>query len=86
MKDESMIDLDHARLNPAAVFDTPGEVLQHVDVSREQKIDILRRWALDAHALQVAEDENMTAPRPTPSRLDVVLKALHDREAEFHTE
>jgi hypothetical protein len=86
MKDAPMIDLDHAMLHPAAVFATPGEVLQHADLSREQKIDILRRWALDARALQVAEDENMTAPRPTPSRLDDVLKALHDLEAEFHSE
>lgn len=81
-----MIDIDYAMLNPSAVFDSPSEVLHHTDLSREQKIDILRRWALDARAMQVAEDENMTAPRPTPSHLDDVLKALHAMDVEFHPE
>jgi hypothetical protein len=44
-----------------------------------KKIEILRRWALDAQALQVAEDENMTAPpHQRSSRLDEVMKALHE--------
>jgi len=58
-----MIDMDKALLSPSAVFASPNQVLHHQHLSRSQKIDILRRWALDAHALQVAEDENMTAPR-----------------------
>jgi hypothetical protein len=81
-----MIDIDHAMLNPSEVFASSGDVLENDDLSREQKIDILRRWALDARALQVAEDENMTAPRSTTSRLDDVLKALHDLDVDFHPE
>ena len=54
-----MIDIDKALLNPATVFKTPEEVLKAEELSREQKIDILRRWGYDARELQVAEEENM---------------------------
>ena len=54
-----MIDIDKALLNPASVFETPDEVLEAEELSREQKIDILRRWGYDARELQVAEEENM---------------------------
>jgi primosomal protein N'' len=82
-----MIDLDQARLNPSEVFASPNEVLQHRDLSRTQKIEVLRRWAQDAQALQVAEDENMTAPpQQSSSRLDEVMQALHDLDAELAPE
>jgi hypothetical protein len=54
-----MIDIDKALLNPAIVFKTPEEVLKSDELSREQKIEILRRWEFDARELQVAEEENM---------------------------
>ena len=74
-----MIDIEQARLNPSAVFASPSEVLHHQDLSRTQKIEVLRRWAQDAQALQVAEDENMTAPPDQrSSRLDEVMKSLHE--------
>jgi hypothetical protein len=77
-----MIDMDKALLSPSAVFASPSQVLHHQTLSRAQKIDILRRWALDAQALQVAEDENMTAPpQQRPSLLDEVMQALHDLDA-----
>jgi hypothetical protein len=79
-----MIDIDKARLTPSAVFASPNDVRQHRDLSRSQKIDVLRRWARDAQALEVAEDENMTAPpHQRSSRLDEVMKALHDLDAEL---
>lgn len=82
-----MIDIDKARLNPAAIFASPNDVLHHRDLSRPQKIEVLRRWAQDAQALQVAEDENMTAPPQQPSsRLDEVMQALHDLHAELDPE
>jgi hypothetical protein len=82
-----MIDLDKARLNPSEVFASPNDILQHRELSRAQKIEVLRRWAQDAQALQVAEDENMTAPPQQPaSRLDEVMKALHDLDAELAPE
>ncbi|HEV8340754.1 MAG TPA: hypothetical protein VGR30_00100 [Candidatus Binatia bacterium] len=69
-----MVDLEKALINPGSVFRTPEEVLQSNDLSREQKIEILRRWEYDVRELQVAEDESMTGPQPVT--LDVVLNAL----------
>jgi hypothetical protein len=54
-----MVDIDKALLNPASVFKTPEEVLKSDELSRKEKIEILRRWEYDARELQVAEEENM---------------------------
>jgi len=59
------------------VFKTPEEVVDSGDLSREQKIEILRRWEYDLRELQVADEESMTAPKPEAVTLDIVLKALH---------
>ena len=72
-----MKDIEKALLNPAMVFKTPGEVVDSGDLSREQKIEILRRWEYDVRELQVADEESMTAPKPEAVTLDIVLKALH---------
>ncbi len=68
------IDLKRARLDPAAVFPTPEAVVEHPGLTREQKIDILKRWKYDACELEVAEDENMGGGEP--SMLEGVLRAL----------
>ena len=72
-----MKDIEKALLNPAMVFKTPEEVVDNGDLSREQKIEILRRWEYDLRELQVADEESMTAPKPEAVTLDIVLKALH---------
>ena len=72
-----MKDIEKALFNPAMVFKTPQEVVDSGDLSREQKIEILRRWEYDLRELQVADEESMTAPKPEPVTLDIVLKALH---------
>lgn len=69
-------DLERALLDPTAVFDTPEQVLQRDDLSREQKAAILRRWAYDARELEVAEDEGMRGGEP--DLLDRVLRALNE--------
>jgi hypothetical protein len=61
-------------LNPAAIFQPPTAVVGHPDWSREQQIEILRRWAYDARAMAVSEEENMTSPYP--SGLQSIMKAL----------
>jgi hypothetical protein len=53
-----MVDVEKALLDPGAVFKTPQELLANNDVSREQKIEILRRWEYDVRQLQVAAEEN----------------------------
>jgi hypothetical protein len=76
-----MKDIEKALLNPAMVFKTPEEVVDSGDLSREQKIEILRRWEYDLRELQVADEESMTAPKPEAVTLDIVLKALHAVDA-----
>ncbi len=74
-----MTDIEKAMLDPTAVFRTPEEVLVREDMSREQKIEVLRRWAYDARQLQVAEEENMGGQQP--DILDEILGALHALDA-----
>jgi len=69
------VDLDHALLDPAAEFATPDDVVGAAQLSREQKIEILRRWAYDARELAVAEEEGMSAGA-SPGNLDAVVAAL----------
>jgi hypothetical protein len=51
-------DPQRAIADPAAVFDDPEQVLG-AQLTREQKLAILRRWEYDMRELSVAEDENM---------------------------
>jgi hypothetical protein len=44
----SGIELKRARLVPSSVFASPDEVLGSPELSRAQKIAILRRWEFDA--------------------------------------
>lgn len=75
-----MVDLDRALLDPAAVFRTPWDVVEHEALDRTQKIEILRRWGYDVREQQVAEEENM--PGDSGQRLDEILGALHALGAE----
>ena len=79
-----MVDVEKALVDPALVFKTPEEVLADSELSREQKIKILRRWEYDVRELQVAEEEGMEGPQPV--MLDVVLRALRALGAPADTE
>jgi hypothetical protein len=59
----SKMDFEKAKLNPAAVFKSPQEVVSIQELSREQKIEILRRWEQDARLMEVAEEESMPGPQ-----------------------
>jgi hypothetical protein len=67
--------LDQAGHDPSATFATPAAVVGREDLSRPQKIEILRRWEQDARALEVAAEENMGGER-TGSVLQQVREAL----------
>jgi hypothetical protein len=69
-----MVDVEKALLDPGLVFKTPQELLANNELSRQQKIEILRRWEYDARQLQVAKEESMEGPQPVT--LDAVLRAL----------
>ena len=75
-----MTDIEKALLNPSSVFRTPEEVVEAKDLSRDQKIEILRRWEYDARQLQVAEEENMVGP--LVNMLDRIINALRRLDAE----
>ena len=79
-----MIDVEKALLDPGLVFKTPGEVLANNELTRAQKIEILRRWEYDVRELEVADEEGMQGPEPVT--LDAVLDALRTLGAPEDTE
>jgi len=80
-----MIDVAQAMLDPTMVFKEPKEVVASNELTRDQKIEILRRWEYDAHQLEVAEEEAGMAVR-RPEMFDLVVQALHGLDAERDTE
>lgn len=62
--------------DPATVYQYPHAVLSDDRLSREEKIQVLERWAFDARELQVAEEENMGPGDAQPTYLHDVLVAL----------
>ncbi len=44
---------------PASAFATPEDVVAHPELTREQKIEILRLWEYDAAEEEVATEEGM---------------------------
>jgi hypothetical protein len=71
----SKMDFEQAKLNPAAFFKSPQEVVSSQELAREQKIEILRQWEQDARLMEVADEENM--PGPQPKLLQPIRDALH---------
>ena len=69
-----MIELKKALADPGLVFTVPDNVVQNTELTRDQKIAILRQWELDARRLQVIDDESTT--KGEPAQLRSVLEAL----------
>jgi hypothetical protein len=61
---------------------SPKDVLTREDLSRDEKVELLRQWELDLREGMVAEEENMPAPQPSAVTLDEVLDALRALGAE----
>ncbi len=80
-----MIDVKKAMLDPTMVFKDPNEVVDSDELTRDLKIEILRRWEYDAHQLEVAEEEAGMGVR-RPEILDQVIQASHTLGAERDTE
>jgi len=80
-----MTDIKKALLDPAKVFGDPSDVVSDLELTRDQKIEIKRRWEFDAHELEVAEEEaGMSVLHP--EMFDRIVKALHTLGAERDTE
>jgi hypothetical protein len=71
---DNEMDLEKARLDPGSVFASPEELCESPGLSREQKVDLLQRWAEDARELEVAEEEGMGGGES--SLLERILTAL----------
>ncbi len=71
-----MIDVKMAMLAPTMVFEDPMDVVANDELTRDQKIEILRRWEYDARQLEIAEEEAGMAVR-RPEMFDRVLQAMH---------
>jgi hypothetical protein len=67
-------EIEQALISPASVFDTPQEVVESRALAKAMKIEILKRWELDARALQRATEENMAGGEASP--IDAVNDAL----------
>lgn len=61
---------------------SPHDVLAREDLSRDEKVELLRQWELDLREGMVAEEENMSAAEPLAVTLDAVLDALRSLGAE----
>jgi hypothetical protein len=83
-----MPDVEKALLDARAVFKRPVDVVTAQGLTREQKIEILRRWEYDAREIQVADDEGMTAPagEAQTAPLDLILEALRGLGAPSNVE
>jgi hypothetical protein len=77
-------DWERARLDPADVFGSPEAIRDDPDLTREQKIDLLCRWAYDDREVLVAEEEGMV--RGEPPAAARVLRILDELTGGFDTE
>jgi hypothetical protein len=73
-EDDDDIDLEQARLDPGSVFASPEELCASPGLSKEEKVDLLQRWAEDARELEIADDEGMSGGES--SLLDRILGSL----------
>jgi len=76
------VDYEEALKDPGACFETPDEVVNAPGLTREQKLEILKRWESDARQLMVASDENM--PGGEPQQLQAVQNAMRALGADPH--
>ena len=74
------IDLERALKDPADLFENPDAVVRHPTLTREQKVQILNNWQLDASRLEGSEGEGMKGEgAPMLRRVRLALAALLER-------
>ncbi len=75
------IDLERALNDPAGLFGNPDAVVDHPALTREQKIQILNHWQLDASRLEGSEGEGMMGEdAPMLHRVRIALAALLEQQ------
>ncbi|MBJ55361.1 MAG: hypothetical protein CMQ46_08885 [Gammaproteobacteria bacterium] len=68
--------------DPADNFGKPAEVISASELSRDQKIEILRRWDDDARLLLTAQSEGMSGGKRSAEVLSQIQDALTELGAE----
>jgi hypothetical protein len=76
MEDRIVKKLKQALVNPAAVFAEPKEVVVNPTFSRQQKIDVLRRWEQETRLFQASAKERLTDA--SEELLGAILDSLHE--------
>ena len=71
-----MIPRDKLMNDPSSVFEKPSDVLDNLELSAEQKIEILQQWKQDVMLRLVAEEENMPGDPENSDRLKAITDAL----------
>ena len=72
-------DRDKARADPEGYFQTPADVLEHIALTRGQKIGTLQRWAFAVRARVDSVNEGMLTPPDDVYGTDVELLRLIER-------
>ena len=62
--------------DPSSLFEKPSDVLDNMELSREQKIEVLKQWKQDVMLRLVAEEENMPGSPENSDRLKAITDAL----------
>jgi len=78
------VNLEKALLDPTSVFEYPEEVRDHSELTKAQKIEILRRWEYEESEIAVAEEEGMVDGNPPILRR--VIIALEELGAHIDNE
>jgi len=76
MEERRVKKLKQALVNPAAVFAEPKEVVVNPTFSRQQKIDVLRRWEHDTRLFQASAKQRLTDA--SEELLGKILESLHE--------
>ena len=53
------MNIEQAMLDPTSVFASPEDIFYEQSLTRDQKINLLRRWEYDARELQVADEDHL---------------------------
>ncbi|MGE4251890.1 MAG: hypothetical protein AB7F09_21070 [Parvibaculaceae bacterium] len=69
--------VNEAIADPSRMFPDPMAVLEAKDLTRDEKVQVLQNWELDAKRLLESADENMTDERGRErNQLPEIHKAL----------
>lgn len=71
-----MIPKDKLMNDPSSLFEKPSDVLDNMELSLEQKIEVLQQWKQDVMLRLVAEEENMPGDPDNSDRLKAIEDAL----------